>query len=37
MANNPAHPSDMSLRDFISAVGSAEEIHGGARAISRES
>jgi formiminotetrahydrofolate cyclodeaminase len=32
MAKNPANPSDISLRDFISAVGSAEEIHGAVSA-----
>jgi formiminotetrahydrofolate cyclodeaminase len=28
MANNPGAPTDISLRDFITAVGSAEEAHG---------
>jgi methenyltetrahydrofolate cyclohydrolase len=28
MAKNPEGPSDISLRDFIAAVGSAEEVHG---------
>ena len=32
MAKNPAAPSDVSLRDFIAAVGSAEEAHGAVSA-----
>jgi formiminotetrahydrofolate cyclodeaminase len=29
---NPQNPSDISLRDFIAAVGSAEEVHGAVSA-----
>src|SRR5687767_10891763 len=32
MAENPGAPSDISLRDFIAAVGSADQAHGAVSA-----